>query len=165
MLALLCAIGASAPALGQTCSSPLPAGAGLTPFSTTAGQVALLSTAPSACDVSVFGSNIIYNVTWLRFVPPLDGSYVFETCGLVNFDSRVAVLAPCPGSSCALTVCGTPVTCLAGNDDGAPADGACNITSGIPWASRAITPPATASDLATGWLIAIGSSAWGRVEP
>ena len=131
ILALLCAIGASAPALGQTCSSPLPAGAGLTPFSTTAGQVALLSTAPSACDVSVFGSNIIYNVTWLRFVPPLDGTYVFETCGLVNFDTRMAVLRDCTD----------PTSCVVGADNTA---GCTLSTSTTAWASRATVANAVA---------------------
>lgn len=160
ILGLACAVLAQSPAMAQTCADPLPAGIGDNAFATQPGQTAILTAA--TCDVSAFGGNVIHNVAWLRFFPLSAGvSYRIETCGLVNFDSRVAVLAPCPGSSCALTVCGTPVTCLAGNDDGSPADGACNITSGIPWASRAITPPATASDLATGWLIATGSSASG----
>ena len=145
MLALLCAIGASPPCQGQSCSSPLPAGTGLTPFATTPGQVALLSTAPASCDVSVFGANVIHNVTWLRFVPPASGSYVFETCGLVSFDTRMAVLRDCTD----------PTSCAAGADNTA---GCTLSSSGTAWASRA-----TVSDAVQGvpLLIGIGSNSSG----
>ena len=124
MLALLCAIGAPTPTFGQSCGSPITAAVGDTPFSTTPGQVALLSTAPQPlCDVSAFGSNVIYNVTWFRFVPPDAATYRFETCGLVNFDSRLAVL----------TNCADPTSCVGGDDD---SPGCTLASSTVAWASQ-----------------------------
>lgn len=143
--------------MAQTCANPIPAGVGDTAFATQPGQAVVLTAAE--CDVSAFGGNVVHNAAWLRFRPVAAGvSYRIETCGLVNFDTRIAVLAPCPSSTCPVTVCGAPRTCIAGNDDGRSADGPCTITSGNPWASRVMTPPATAADVESGWLIAVGSS-------
>ncbi|MEY2710465.1 MAG: hypothetical protein RL487_248, partial [Actinomycetota bacterium] len=150
ILAVLCAIGASAPAAGQcaptgSCACPVTATVGDTPFSTTSGQAAILTTAagaPASCDVSTFGSNIIHNVTWFRFVVPAAGSYRFETCGLVNFDSRIAVLSEC----------GVPSTCLGGNDDTA----GCTLSSStVSWASSILVP-----DLAAGTVLSVGVGAF-----
>ena len=138
ILGLACAIGASAPAIAQTCASPLTATVGDTPFSTVPNTIANLS---GLCDVSQIGADIVYNPAWLRFRAPSTGPYVIQTCGSVNFDSRLAVF----------TDCASLASVIACNDDTA----GCNLTQGIPWASQ-VTISATAG---TDYYVAAGSFA------
>lgn len=137
---LACAVAASAPAVAQTCASPLTATVGDTPFSTVPNTIVNLT---GLCDVTQLGADIVYNPAWLRFRAPASGPYVIQTCGTVNFDSRLAVL----------TDCSSFATVVACNDDVA----GCNLTQGVPWASQ-VTISATAG---TDYYIAAGSFALG----
>lgn len=138
MFGLACAIAASAPAVAQTCAAPLTASVGDTPFSTVPNTIVNLS---GLCDVTQLGADIVYNPAWLRFRAPATGPYVIQTCGSVNFDSRLAVF----------TDCSSFATVIACNDDVA----GCNLTQGVPWASQ-VTISATAG---TDYYIAAGSFA------
>jgi len=137
----LCALALASGAGGQTCQSPLPAAVGDTAFATTPGTLLSLTAAGSSCDVSSFGSNIIFNVSWLRFVPPSTGDFQISTCGLVPFDSRIAVFGEC----------GNQLACIAGNDD---SPGCSLSSSSTAWASRVTLPAATAG---TAYYVAVGS--------
>jgi len=138
----LCALALASGAGGQTCQSPLPAAVGDTAFATTPGTLLSLTAAGSSCDVSSFGSNIIFNVSWLRFVPPSTGDFQISTCGLVPFDSRIAVFGEC----------GNQLACIAGNDDSS----GCQLSSSsVQWASRITLPAATAG---VPYFVAVGSS-------
>jgi hypothetical protein len=135
---LACAVIASAPAAAQTCGSPLVAAVGDTPFATVPNTIVNLT---GLCDVTQLGADIVYNPAWLRFRAPATGPYVIQTCGSVNFDSRLAVF----------TDCSSLASVIACNDDTA----GCNLTQGIPWASQ-VTISATAG---TDYYIAAGSFA------
>jgi hypothetical protein len=110
-------------ASAQTCASPLPASLGDTALSTSAGNHVNLT---GICDLSVIGTDIIYNATWVRFVAPASGTYIARTCGSVSFDSKMAVFTDCANLS----------TVIACNDDTA----GCTITSGQAWASKVSFP-------------------------
>ena len=153
---LLLALGLANAAPGQSCASPLEARVGDTPFQTSPGTLLSLTSAGASCDVASFGSNIIFNVAWMRFVPPSTGDFEISTCGLVPFDSRLAVLSEC----------GNPASCIVGGDD-APA---CTLsTSATPWASRVLLQGATAG---VPCFVAVGSMGTGvngsgavRIQP
>ena len=106
-------------ARAQTCASPIEAALGDTPFSTTAGSFVNLT---GLCDISQLGPDVIYNRTWLRFTAPASGTYTAQTCGLVNFDTKIAVFADC----------NFPSSVIACNDDSP----GCLLTGGAPWASQ-----------------------------
>lgn len=137
----LCALALASGAGGQTCLTPLPAAVGDTPFSTIPGTFLPLTAAGPSCDVSSFGQNTIFNVAWLRFVPPSTGDFEISTCGLVPFDSRIAVFGEC----------GNQLACIAGNDD---ASGCPLSSSTVPWASRITLPGAIAG---APYFVAVGS--------
>ncbi|MFO0782621.1 MAG: hypothetical protein U0636_02940 [Phycisphaerales bacterium] len=107
-------------AMGQTCSSPFPAGVGDTPVATTTGTALDLL---GICDPGPFGDEMVHNPTWYVFVAPTTDNYTVKTCGSVDFDSRLAVL----------TDCNNPGTTLACNDDGGAS--CLVIGSGFPYAS------------------------------
>ena len=117
--AVLALLGAAAAARAQTCASPIVAQLGDTPFSTSSGSFVNLT---DLCDISQLGPDVIYNRTWLRFTAPATGTYVAQTCGLVNFDTKLAVFADC----------NFPSSVIACNDDTAD----CFLTGGAPWASK-----------------------------
>lgn len=117
--AALALLGAAGSARAQTCASPIVAGVGDTPFSTTSGSFVNLT---GLCDISQLGPDVIYNRTWLRFTAPSTGTYVAQTCGLVNFDTKLAVFADC----------NFPSSVIACNDDSPE----CFLTGGAPWASK-----------------------------
>ncbi len=123
-------------AFGQSCGSPFVASVGDTPVATTAGVTLNLT---GICDPGPAGDDMIYNTTWFSFVAPTSESYTVQTCNLVNYDSRLAVL----------TDCSNPATALACNDDFA----GCFMTGGTTaWASK-LTFAATEG---TTYYIAVG---------
>ena len=104
----------------QNCVTPIVATVGSTPFSTQPG--APLINLGGLCDVSQTSSDRIHNPAWFEFTAPATGTYVAGTCGLVNFDSKMAVF----------TSCGQLNSVIACNDD-APG---CLNSLNQPFASR-----------------------------
>jgi hypothetical protein len=107
-------------ASGQSCGSPLAASLGDTAVATSAGVTLNLS---GICDPGPFGDDSLYNVSWYSFVAPSSGQFTVQTCGTVNYDSRLAVLTDCNNA-------GSTLAC---NDDGG--SGTCMTTTGLPYAS------------------------------
>lgn len=130
MSAMLCAwicagLSLTQGAAAQTCASPLPATVGVTNNVSVAPNSAPQLSLVNICDASRTSSDVIHNPRWYRFVPTSSGRYAASTCGLINFDSKMAV-----ATSCSVI---DPTTVLGCNDDGASP---CNTTSGSPFASR-----------------------------
>ena len=84
-------------ARAQTCGSPLTAIEGDTAINVVTGSNLALGT---ACNLG--GDNTIYNVVFLRFVAPRTATFTVQTCGSVNFDSRLAVLLNCSNAATAI---------------------------------------------------------------
>jgi len=104
----------AAPA-NDRCDSAAIAAIGVVAFDTTdaSTEPAWL---PPMCDE---GSGLaLTNDVWFAFTAPQTGQYTFSTCGLAEFDSRIALYDQCGGSV------------LACSDD-ACADGGANMTAGL----------------------------------
>ena len=112
--------GAAQTASAQTCGSPIVAGIGSTPFATQPG--APLLNLAGLCDVSQTSADRIHNPAWFEFTAPSSGTFVADTCGSINFDSKIAVF----------TSCGQLNSVIACNDDAS----GCLNSQGQPFASR-----------------------------
>ncbi|MAW75844.1 MAG: hypothetical protein CMJ95_14560 [Planctomycetes bacterium] len=84
---------------------------GFTPFDTTFASTDGIPLLDSVCDMGPFGDEQIHNDIWYRYTATADGPVLVSTCGLADFDTRLAIYEDfgCPAD---------PLVVVACNDDG-----------------------------------------------
>ncbi|RLS89822.1 MAG: hypothetical protein DWI09_02820 [Planctomycetota bacterium] len=105
--------GATLVSIGCICNGAIPINSHTVAIDTTTATRDL--NLAGLCDPGPFGDDTLHNYTVFSWTPPDSGRYTLSTCGLANFDTRIALLAGCASP-----------TVLGCNDDG---DGCSAFTS------------------------------------
>lgn len=94
---------------------------GLTPFDTSFATTDDIPLLAGVCLLDPPGDNQIYNDIWYRYTATANGTVTVSTCGLVGFDTRLAVYqgidCPAPGSLALVACDDNGSGCGAGNSE------------------------------------------------
>ncbi|MCE2883956.1 MAG: hypothetical protein LW806_03520 [Planctomycetaceae bacterium] len=81
------------------CATAVAAVVGDNAFNTTSATASASIPAGGSCS-----AHTIYKANYFTFTPPTSASYTFSICGNASWDTRIAIMSACPGTSGATSI-------------------------------------------------------------